>query len=424
MIKEIYEFTTRIQSLTGRMEKSEYLYTFKNNDVIKTYLKYVLDPMTVYGIKEKKLDKYLGKTENIIPFQNLFDCFEYLKDNNTGKDVDIKLVASYIDSEEETYHDLIIKSITKSIKLGVTPKTVDETFGEYLFGMFEVQRGKSFSDYAEKMKDKIKSVTEKRNGIRCITFINPDGSIVNKSRQNQTIDGLNDIKNDMKNLPVGVYEGELVVKNSERFKLRDVLQKTIEIVNSDSENKIVNYEIFDYLTFDEFFGNIKSRKFFERRDTNPVNNLNSENVFMIPELIRTSDNSIIYELLNKIVDNGREGLMVNFDVPYKRGKTNAILKVKKHYTSDLKIIGFEEGKGKLKGTLGAFVVDYKGHTLNCGGIDDETRQKVWNNKEFYLGKIIEVKHEQESTNKKGGLSVEYPSFNCFREDKNTPSYAH
>lgn len=424
MIELIYDFTTKLQSISGRNDKESFIKQHRDVDVIKNFLRYTLDPMLVYGVQDKKLNRHLPKAEPSNSFQNLFECFEYLVENNTGKDEDVKRVASYINSEDEKYHDFLIKSITKSLKLGVTPKSINKAISKALFEEFEVQRGKSFADYESKIKNKVKSTSEKRNGVRGVTFVYQGEKVINKSRQNQIIDGLKLIQNDMINLPSGVYEGELIVKDSHKYKLREVLQETIKIVNSDIELKVVNYEIFDYLTFEEFNGDVTSRKFFERRDTNPVNNLQSEHVFMIPELYRGKDHDEIYKLLDEVVDNGGEGLMVNLDVPYKKGKTNAILKAKKKYSSDLRIIGFEEGKGKYKGKLGAFVLDYKGFKLNCSGMSDEIRTEVWNNQDKYLNVIIEITHEQESQNEKGGLSLEYPSFEHFRFDKDEPSYAH
>lgn len=420
----IYDFVTRLQSINGRNDKESFIKKYKDDETIEKYLKLTLDPMKVYGLQSKKLGKFLDKSYTDKPFSNLFDCFGYLIENNTGRDEDARMVASYISSLDSKLHDFIIKSITKSIKLGVTPKTIDKVLGKELFGLFEVQRGKSYHDYQSKISNKVKSISEKRNGVRCITFVYSNGTILNMSRQNQEITGLNLIKASMKQLPSGVYEGELVVKDSHKYKLREVLQKTIKIVNSDLEDKVVNYEIFDYLTFDEFESKVKSRKFLERRDTNPVNNLESEHIFMIPELYRGKDEDIIFKLLDEVVDNGGEGLMCNLDESYKKGKTNAILKIKKKYTSDLKITGFEEGKGKYKGKLGAFELDYKGFKLNCSGMSDEIRQEVWNNKDKYLGVIIEVEHEQETENEKGGLSLEYPNFVDFRFDKDEVSYAH
>ena len=142
-IELIYDFTTRLQSISGRNDKESFIKQHKDNEVVKSYLKCVLDPMVTFGIQKKKLDKHIGESYVDKPFQSIFECFEYLKENNTGRDSDVKLVASYINSQDEKYRDFLIESITKSIKLGVSPKTLDGIYGEPLFGLFEIQRGKS-----------------------------------------------------------------------------------------------------------------------------------------------------------------------------------------------------------------------------------------------------------------------------------------
>lgn len=420
----IYDFTNRLQAISSRNDKESFIKQYKDNVDVKEFLVYVLNPLQVYGIKTSKLNKFMNKDNGTSKFNSLSECFNYLVDNNTGRDVDVNYVVSFINSQDEKYKQFLIECITKSLKLGVQPKSINKAIGKNLFEEFEVQRGKSFSDYETKVAKKEKSISEKRNGIRCITYVYQGEKVINKSRQNQVINGLELIKADMINLPSGVYEGELTPKDSHKYKLREVLQETIKIVNSDMELKEVNYEIFDYLTFEEFNGDVKSRKFFERRDANPVNNLQSDHVFMIPELYRGKDNNEIYKLLDEVVDNGGEGLMCNLDEPYKKGKTHAILKVKKKYSSDLKITGFEEGNGKYKGKLGALVLDYKGFKLKASGMSDELRQEIWNNQDKYLGVIAEIEHEQETSNEKGGLSLEYPNFVQFRFDKEEVSYAH
>jgi DNA ligase-1 len=118
--------------------------------------------------------------------------------------------------------------------------------------------------------------------------------------------------------------------------------------------------------------------------------------------------------------------MLNLDTTYKNKKNSGILKVKPLYTSDLRVIGFKLGKpqGKYSQTLGTITVDYKGYELGISGMPDDVREEVWNNQEKYLGKILEVEHQQETTNKQGGLSLEYAQFERWRFDKDEPSYAH
>ena len=68
--------------------------------------------------------------------------------------------------------------------------------------------------------------------------------------------------------------------------------------------------------------------------------------------------------------------MLNINnAPYECKRTKNLLKLKKMQTCDLEIIGFEEGDGRLKGTLGKVIVDYKGNEVGVGsGYSDADRE--------------------------------------------------
>ena len=115
-------------------------------------------------------------------------------------------------------------------------------------------------------------------------------------------------------------------------------------------------------------------------------------VSVLPALYVGKDLTVVRKLLDKMVSEDKEGLMVNRDVPYKRKRHNGILKVKKFYTVDLKIVGFEEGSGRLDGTLGAIIADYKGTDVGVGsGFSDIQRDTIWKARDDLLGKLVEVK---------------------------------
>ena len=145
---------------------------------------------------------------------------------------------------------------------------------------------------------------------------------------------------------------------------------------------------------------------------------------ILPVLYRGNDQSKIDELLEQMVAEDKEGLMLNIDVPYKRTRHKGILKIKRFYTMDLRITGYEEGTGRLEGTLGALVLEYKGNSVKVGsGFTDEQRTELWNNREDIIGSICEVKYKEISSDKNTGLeSLQFPVFVQMRFDKSEVSF--
>jgi DNA ligase-1 len=171
------------------------------------------------------------------------------------------------------------------------------------------------------------------------------------------------------------------------------------------------------LTYKERLAQIKSLG--ER-----IINLGLRSISIVDVLYTGNDILMIDALLERMVKEGKEGLMLNRDSKYYRKRHNGILKVKRFYTVDLKIQSWEEGSGRLSGKIGAFVVDYKGNTLNVGsGMTDEQREEFWSIRDDLVGRVIEVKYKEESSDKKTGkYSLQFPIFVALREEGKEPSY--
>lgn len=101
-----------------------------------------------------------------------------------------------------------------------------------------------------------------------------------------------------------------------------------------------------------------------------------------------------------------------------------IQKLEKWLTLDLQVIDFEEGTNSNKGVLGALLVRYKDNNIvKVGsGYSKELRSEIWNNREDWLGAIIEVQYFEETENANGGKSIRFPVFKDKRIDKDTPDY--
>jgi DNA ligase-1 len=85
----------------------------------------------------------------------------------------------------------------------------------------------------------------------------------------------------------------------------------------------------------------------------------------------------LYSLLDNIVDNNGEGLMLHLESAYyQSGRSKNVLKLKKHYDAEAKVIAHMPGKGKYIGLLGAIKVQTpEGLIFKIGsGFSDKERQ--------------------------------------------------
>ena len=73
-LKHFNEFVQEMVTSASRKHKQEVLTKYKDDEVVKKYLKIAYDPYTVFGISEKKLSKSVtGVT--VYPADNIYDFF-------------------------------------------------------------------------------------------------------------------------------------------------------------------------------------------------------------------------------------------------------------------------------------------------------------------------------------------------------------
>ena len=264
-------------------------------------------------------------------------------------------------------------------------------------------------------------------GIRAVAKVR-DGNVEIFSRQGKPIEGLKDIEEELRELDDGFYDGELLL-DKENIPSKDLYRETVQVVNSKSEYKSnVVFNIFDSIPLNDFvigyseYSCLNRKRFVyeELREIEP-NWLKPVEVLYQGKY----DKNIVQQELDKQISLEHEGVMVNLaNASYEGKRTKNILKVKAMQDCDLKIIGFEEGTGKNKGTLGAIIVDYKGFEVKVGsGFTDKDREYFWNNQEKLLGRVITVQYFEETTNiKDNSLSLRFPVYLELREKGKEISY--
>ena len=419
-LKTIQIFVEEINKENGRNYKIEILKKYEGNSEIINFLEFLFNPFKITGISNKKIEKEVA-LEDMCHFNDITEVINYLCLNNTGSDDNLRKVQTYLYTLEESEKELAKKIITKNLQLGVDVKTINKVFPK-LIPTFAVQLANKYFDNPKVLEGKEFAITTKIDGGR-ILVVKENGNVTCYTRAGQIYEGLVDIENDVKSLINDnfVLDGEITLLNKGNLTSKEQYKETMKITRKDGEKHGVKILVFDYLDLNEFKERVSVHPYYFRRQLLEMM-LSGEklrHVEILPILYDGYDTSVILPMLNKAIQNGEEGLMINLiDEVYHFERSNALLKVKKMQDIDLPIIGFEEGRNKFENTLGAFLVEYKGNIVRVGsGISDEIRKEVWNNRDKYLGVTIEIQYFEETSNSEGQSSLRFPVFIDFRFDK-------
>lgn len=429
-MEKVIKLFKQIQETSSLNDKKSIIIANKDNELFKKCLEFLLDKNIVTGIsnsKISKVDKNKIKSKSTIKLNSFKDVMDYLKIHNTGRDEDIANVKNFIYNHYISNDDefmFYVQMVTKKYKLGIDSKTVNKCIPE-LIPTWEVQLGSSY----EKLKLKDKewfSLSQKCNGNRCSFY---QGKLI--SRQGKEFNGMQHIISDLEQLGVGwFYDGELIRKNVDNLPDGENFRVGTGIINSDLESKKeIKFVIFDYFPESDIKKKESTAKYKLRREMlnklrDVITEKNLKNIEIVTMVYEGTDQSQIMKWLDYAVDQGWEGLMLNKDAVYKCKRTTDLIKIKRFYTMDLPVVEVLEGDGRLNGTLGALVVQYKDNTVNVGsGFDDETRKRFWKNRDSLIGRVIEVKYKEISNDKKTGLeSLQFPIFVELREKDKCISY--
>ena len=416
-------FYEEIRTSNSRKYKQEILQKYKEDDVIKRYLKIAFDPYTVYGISTKKLAKEFPMY--VVDSGDIFALFDYLTVHNTGKDTDIQIcqaTLNYVAEQDQGAALLLELLICKDISIGCDAKTINSVIPG-LIPTFDVQLAQKFFEKPERAIGKHFVVTTKIDGGRIIA-IKDNGQVSFYTRAGQRYEGLVDLEREMLDtLPDGtVLDGEITILENAGIPSKEAYKRAMKLTRSDGEKHGLKMICFDAMYIDEWKTQTCTHDYTERRlllqglmSTHPHTYFE-----VLPVLYAGDDTARILELLDEAIANKEEGVMINIsDAKYEFGRTWNLMKVKKMNTLDLEIVGYEEGSGRLAGTLGALHVRYKdGNIVKVGsGFSDELRALIWLEPSDFVGKIAEIQYFEETTNADGGVSLRFPVFKDFRNDK-------
>ena len=433
-MKEVIKIFKQIQETSSTNDKKAIIAANKDNELFKKCLRFLLDTNITTGIADSKLRKVNKNTlaqYATVKFNNFEELLEYLEVNNTGRDEDIANVKGFIYDPDRYIPDdeffFYVQMITKKYRLGADKKVVNSCIPG-LIPSWDIQQAYPLSEKNEPKDGEWFALSQKINGNNCSYY---KGKLI--SRQGKEFTGLQHIINDIEKLPKHenfFFNGELVRKNIDNLSDDENFQIGTGIINSDNEDKsCIMFKIYEVLPNEEFEKG-ESKFTYKKRRHEVLNPLSIaicrsglDNIEVLPLVYEGADKSKIPELLAKADSDGWEGLMLNKDTKWKNKRNNGILKVKSFKHADVLCTDVVEGDGKYKGTLGLIKCDYKGYELGVGsGFTDQQRHYYWEHRDEIIGKIVQIKYKGETKNKQSGLSVQFPIFQCVRNDKTEPSY--
>lgn len=434
VLNRLNKLVQDLNDTTKRTEKENILSQYIQDKEIKDILYFLYNKYIVTGISEKKILRLKSSfisTDEIKDEYNIFKLLDYIKIHNTGSDEDLKEVLKCIIYNKD-YAQLIIKLITKDLKLGIQASTLNKVFGDNFIPTFDVMLAQKYFDDPDKLlPDGTEFIlTTKLDGVRCVLINNSITGPKFYSRQGQLIEQLVELEEEARNLPYGfVYDGELLLDNKLQLDSKDLYRATVKVTSADKDKQDLIFNVFDMLPLRDFQNGFCDKSAEQRK--HELSNIINPNGFSKFKFIKEVDilyqgdnKKAIEEHLERITNQGGEGIMINIaNAPYECKRSKNLLKVKKMQTADVRVIALEPGTGKNYNKLGALRVEFIGpdgniYTCSVGsGLSDEDRLSFWNHPELIEDKIIEIQYFEISSNQNGGYGLRFPVYKYIRDDK-------
>lgn len=212
-----------------------------------------------------------------------------------------------------------------------------------------------------------------------------------------------------------VLDGEAYHPSGEFTKCNSIMNSSPSLaVHKQEDDEKLQYIVFDIMFFKGV--DVRGRPWHERRA-------------LLERVVQALDNEYVkavnyveydhIKYFEKIVAKGGEGTIIkNKNLGYGQGWA----KLKKRYDVSCVIMGFNEGTGKYKETLGALRVGvWKDGEIvevaTCSGMTDEQREKFWTKKALFIGATVDLFAQSISKDER----LRHPIFHRVRDDIDSKS---
>jgi DNA ligase 1 len=412
---KVSKILTQVCSTRGTIAKSDILKKHIDNNILRMALKAGMDSFTPFNIVKvpKVKDEERQWPDNKMSENDRWAMFFNAANSSATRkltgNVAIRAIWRAMASctpEEELW---MRKILQKRVAIGVAAKSINKVWPN-LIPIFEVSLAQKFHPKRIEGVDQV-FVEPKLDGIRCFAIVE-NGEAKLFARSGKLITNFDStIGSALVSLGDGCYDGELMGKDFIAL-MRQAYRKE----NVDQEGTYIS--LFDFLPLEEWRSSntvMTTKDRYEELTSRIDNCVNSKYVKPVERYLISAETDAIMKMHDTFVSDGYEGAMVKtVTSPYQFSRSYDVMKVKSFFDADLVVEGLDEGTGRHKGRLGAVVVNYLGTKVNVGsGFTDELRELVWNNKDEFIGRMVEVRYQEVTQDG----SLRFPTFVCFRNDR-------
>lgn len=412
-----------LRAVRGKLDKERILAKADTFDKKMFYMAY--NPDLTYGVTYNYIH-----WEGVRPF-NQWD--EVLLNKLARRDLVGNGAREEIQKHCNEHGDLVKLICNKDLDCGVTGTTLNKVFGKGFVPLFEVQLAQ------EVPLDKITFPMVgqiKYNGVRVIAHIRK-GDVTYRTRNGKTFEFpkltealLHGYKCYDREV---ILDGELAFGDSRKTNHAAIAG----IVNSairgtpiaDISNTIV-YTVFDFMEASDFF-NQECRDKYEVRYSKLENFLTMLSAYVPKETWEKLAIAHSFGLnsfaeaqakFNEVVQEGYEGLILkSWGHLYTFKRNDTWIKLKETKSCDLTVVGFQDGKDKFEGGIGALVCsgEVEGRLVNVEvGVFIGDENQRFKDRGEYSGKTVEVLYNSVIRDSKtGDWSLFLPRFSHIRGDK-------
>ncbi len=400
-------FLETIKAAKGTNAKKEILKESIECGLISRILRYTFDPYIsfhVVKVPKTKERKSIDPNNAWFEFFKTADACAMRKVTGNSAIELMQETFSKCTPEQEKWMRKILK---KNLAIGVSVKSINKVTPGFI-PTFDVALAQKFD--MKRIKRSEVFIEPKLDGIRCLAIVqNRDAKLY--TRAGKLITNFDDtVGRELSKLNDGCYDGEIMSTDFTEL-MRQVYRK------DDKDISDVYFALFDYVPIKEWKEKSSELHAWRRYEILKCRVKLAEAKYLtVVERDRVkSDYDKIKKTHDDYVNRGYEGAMIKtIDAPYCFGRDYSVMKFKAFFDADVPIIGYKEGTGKHQSKLGSFLVDYKGVEVNVGsGLTDKLREQLWENPEDHIGRIIEVRYQEETPDG----SLRFPTFVCFRNDK-------